>query len=352
MKDGKIRCGIVGYGPVFNWGWMHARWMQAVEDLRVVAICDRDPVCAAKAEGDFPEVEVYTDLGEMLRRDDIDLVAVVTPHNTHARLAIECLNAGKHTVVEKPMCLTVAEATSMIEAAEKAGRTLAVFHNRRHDGNVRAIKEVVDSGLIGDLFHIEVATGGYGPGFDPKRSDRPWRVRKEIAGGALYDWGAHAIDWVLSMVPSKMTQVSGFFHKLVWDEVSNEDQTRAILRFENGCVAEVLLSHIAFLPKPYLWYILGTKGAIIDTGRDAIKGYCQELNGPSGGSFRLRTAEGERNVPYRESDWVTYYADLADHLLRGAPVPVSGEDGRRVITVLEAAERSAGSGRSEPVAWA
>ena len=349
MEDQKIRCAIVGYGPVFNWGWMHTRWMQAAEDLRVVAICDRDPACAAKAKDDFPEVDAYTDLDEMLCRDDIELVSVVTPHNTHARIAVECLNAGKHTVVEKPMCLTVSEATEMIETAKNADKTLAVFHNRRHDGNVRAIKEVIDRGVIGDVFHIEVATCGYGPGFDSGRPDRPWRVRKEISGGALYDWGAHAIDWILSMVPSTMTQVAGFFHKLVWHEVSNEDQTRAIIRFENGCVAEILQSHIALLAKPYLWYVLGTKGAIMDTGRDAIKGYCQELNGPSGGHFRLRTAEGEQDVPYKVSDWATYYLDLADHLLRGASVPVSGEDGRRVIGVLGAAERSARSGRSEPV---
>lgn len=349
--DNRIGCAIVGYGPVFNWGWMHARWMQAVPDLRLVAICDRDPVCAARARSDFPEVEIHTDLAQLLRRDDVDLVAVVTPHSTHAPIALECPRAGKHVVVEKPLCLSVAEATAMIDTAAQAGRTLAVFHNRRHDGNVRAIREIVEQGTIGDLFHIEVAACGYGPGFDPSRPDRPWRTLKEISGGALYDWGAHAVDWILSLVPSRMIQVTGFFHKRVWHEVSNEDQTRALIHFENGCVAEVLQSHIAFIGKPYLWYILGTKGAIVDAGRDAIKGYCQELNGPPGGSLRLRTAEGEREVPYKTSDWSAYYADLADHLLRGAPVPVSGEDGRRVIAVLETAEKSARSGRSQPVPY-
>ena len=350
MKDRKIGCAIVGYGPVFNWGWMHARWMQAVGDLQLLAICDKDPVCTAKAKADFPGVDTYTDLCEMLHRNDIDLVSVVTPHNVHAPIAIECLKAGKHTVVEKPMCITIAEATDMIETAKGVNRTLVVFHNRRHDGNVRAIKEIIDQGVLGDVFHVEVAACGYSrsvhEGLDP-----PWRTRKEISGGGLYDWGAHAIDWVLSMIPSRMQYVTGFFQKRVWHGSSNEDHTQAVIRFENGCMAEILHSSIAFLSRGYLWYILGTQGAIMDTGRDAIKGYCQELNGPSGGSFRLCTAEGERNVPYKESDWSTYYADLANHLLRGAPIPVSGEDGRRVITVLEMAERSARSGLSEPVPY-
>jgi predicted dehydrogenase len=145
-----------------------------------------------------------------------------------------------------------------------------------------------------------------------------------------------------------MTQVTGFFHKLAWPDSSNEDQTRALIRFANGCVAEVLQSRIAWLGRPYLWCVLGTEGAIVDTGRDAIKGDCRELNGPPGGSLRLRTAAGEREVPYLESDWSSYYADLAAHLRGHGPVPVSGQDGRRVIGVLEAAERSARSGRSEP----
>lgn len=351
MKDPKIGCAVVGYGPVFNWGWMHARWMQTVEDLHLVAICDKDPACAAKARADFPAVDAYTDLREMLRRDDIDLVSVVTPHNTHAPIVLACLNAGKHTVVEKPMCITIAEATEMIETAKQVSRTLAVFHNRRHDGNVRAIKEVIDQGVIGDVFHVEVAACGYHGHVHYGRPGEPWRARKEISGGGLYDWGAHAIDWVLSMIPSRMTCVTGFFQKRVWHASSNEDHTQAIIRFENGCVAEILQSRIAFLDRGYLWYLLGTQGAIMDTGRDAIKGYCQELNGPPGGSFRLRTAEGERDVPYKESDWATYYVDLANHLRRGAPVPVSGEDGRRVITVLETAETSAKSGRSERVPY-
>jgi len=339
-----IRCAIVGYGPTFNFGWVHARWVEAVRDLRLVAICDRDPACAAKARADWPEVDAHLDLAEMLRRDDLDLISVVTQHNTHAPIVIECLRAGKHVVVEKPMCLNTAEATAMIDAAHAADRTLAVFHNRRHDGNLRAIREVIAQGRIGRVFHLELSACGYG------KPGHVWRSAKEVCGGALYDWGAHAIDWVLSLVPSRMRQVTGFFHKLLWPDVSNEEQTRAIILFEDGTVADVMYSSIAMIGKP-LWRILGTRGAIEDSGAGSIEGYCKEVIGPSGGSFRLVTEEGETQVPYKESDWVTYYADLADHLLRGAPVPVSAQDGRRVIAVLETAEKSARSGKSEPPAY-
>ena len=344
LRRDTIRCAIVGYGPTFNFGWMHAQWIGGVPDLELVAICDRDPACAAKAKADFPEVDVHTDLAQMLGREDIDLVAVVTPHNTHAALVIQCLEARKHTVVEKPMCVTIAEADAMIAAAQRAGRTLAVFHNRRHDGNVRAIREIIEQGQLGEVFHIELSACGFG------RPGDVWRSRKEVCGGLMYDWGSHAIDWVLSLVPSRMRQITGFVHKLVWPDISNEEQARAIILFENGCVADVQQSSIAYVGKP-LWRILGTKGAILDSGDGAITGYCQELIGPAGGSLKLVTAEGDREMPYKESDWVTYYADVANHLLRGGPVPVSAEDGRRVITVLQTAEKSARSGHSEEVPY-
>ncbi len=346
-----VRCAVVGYGPAFNWGWMHARWIQAVPDLQLVALCDRDPECAARAAADFPQVAVHTDLDELLARADVDLVAVVTPHNTHADLVCRCLAAGKHTVVEKPMCITVAEADTMIAAAAAAGRTLAVYHNRRHDGNVRAIKQLVDDGVLGEVFHIELVATGYSRDFTWGRPGEPWRASKQVSGGALYDWGAHAVDWLLSLVASPVAQVTGAVRKYR-HEVTNEDHVHGVIRFENGCLAELMQSHLARISKPYLWYVLGTKGALWDTGQGAITGYCQELNGPSGGHLRLVTDEGEREVPYLASDWNTYYADLADHLLRGAPCPVSAADGRRVIGILRTIEASAASGHSEPVPYA
>jgi predicted dehydrogenase len=111
-------------------------------------------------------------------------------------------------------------------------------------------------------------------------------------------------------------------------------------------VAEITVSRLAHLGKPQ-WYILGTQGAIIDTAQGALTGYMRDVVGPSAGSFRLRTAEGEREIPYLESDWVTYYVDMVSHLRHGAPVPVTAEEGRQSIAVLEAATRSAKRGKPE-----
>jgi predicted dehydrogenase len=346
--DGPIGCAVIGYGPMHNFGWAHAAWISATPELRLVAVCDMDPRRTAAAHDAFPGIRTYSDVADVWADPDIQLVSLVTPHFTHCSLAVEAFRAGKHVVVEKAMCLNVAEATAMVDAGNEAGRMLAVHHNRRHDGNYRRIKELVGSGAIGDVFHIELSAGGY---YEPQNG---WYREKATSGGGFYYWGPHAVDWVLDLVPSPIIGVNGYYHKLVWHDMSNEDQTRALIRFANGCVADVTWSTIAAVGKP-LWRILGTKGAILDHGINGNPFYEKQIRGPSGGSLLLVTQgeQGRREqlVPYRDCDWPSYWQGIADHLLRGAPVPVSGEFGRRVIGVFEASERSSQTGQTEPVPY-
>jgi scyllo-inositol 2-dehydrogenase (NADP+) len=344
----RVGCAILGYGPVFDFGRAHAQWISGVPDLQLLAICDRDSACAAKAATEFPVADVYGGLDEMLARDDVDLVTVVTPHNTHADLAVRCLRAGKHVIVDKPMCITVAEADAMMGQAERAGRTLAVFHNRRRDGNYRLVHKLVREGAIGRVFHVELKTGYFGP------AGAGWRADKAVCGGVLYDWGAHAADWLLTLVPSRVVAVSGYFHKLRWDKMTIADQGRAVVRFEDGTVGDLSFSYLDAAPGP-LWRILGTEGAIVDSGQDSWVGYHPEyrFTCQSPGKLRLiRCPDGEgteEEIQYLPSTWGEYYIEMAHHLLAGGPVPVPASDGRRAIGLLEAAERSARSNREVAV---
>jgi len=328
-----VRSAVIGYGGAFNMGKAHAEWMNAAPGLQTVAVCDIDPSRTDMARADLPDIETYNSVAEMLSKADIDLVTIVTPHNTHAPLALQCLKAGKHVVSEKPFCITVKEATAMIEAARAAGVTLTTFHNRRHDGDFKAIKSVIDKGMIGDVFHIEMYMGGYGhPG-------TWWRADKKISGGAFYDWGAHVVDWTLNLVPGPIESVMGYFHKLVWLDATNEDQVRAIVKFANGCVADIQQSGIARVGKAR-WRILGTKGAIEDFGN---------------GQFHLVTEiDGivvDSQVKYFDSDWNSFYINLGAHLCEGAPLEVTPESARRVIGVIETAEKSSKSGKAEKVPY-
>jgi predicted dehydrogenase len=254
------------------------------------------------------------------------------PHNLHASLSVQCLQAGKHVVTEKPYTITVEEATNVIETARAANKMATVFHNRRWDGDFVAIKEIVDSGVIGDVFHIECAFGGY----EEPRADW-WRASKDISGGAFYDWGAHFVDWVLQLMPHKIESISGDFKKLKWHGVTIEDYTSAYVRFEGQRSASIEQGAINAIGKSN-WRILGTLGGIEKRGWDWEKK--DGLRVVSYGSGR----KVESVVPYYKDDWDGFYRNVADHLLLGEPLAVTPESARKVIAVLSLAERSSAAG--------
>lgn len=326
-KDTGIRLGVLGYGGAFNMGKMHSEHA-AHSGIHLTAVCDLDEARTEQAKADFPHISTWNDPEAFLSDAPVDLVIVITPHNTHADLCIKASRAGKHVITEKPMCITTDEATAMIEAAGSAGKMLSVYHNRRWDGDFVAIRKAVDTGLIGELFSIEMNMGGYGhPG-------SWWRARKEISGGNMYDWGAHIIDWMLNIVGKKMVDVTGNFQKRVWMDVTNEDHTEAFIRFEDNVWGTVALSSIARAPKPR-YRILGTKGAIVDAW---------------GGSFTLYSDVGgmaaESKINYLPNDWEAYYNNIADHLTGKAELAVTAESARRIISVIETAEKSAKAGKA------
>lgn len=328
-----IRCAIIGYGGAFNMGKHHADWAHATSRMQVVAICDVDEARLEVARSDFPNVNTYNSVRKLLLKQEFDLAIIVTPHNMHAPIALQCLRSGKHVVVEKPMCITIKEATAMIEEARRRNLMLSVFHNRRWDGDYLAIKDVISRGVIGEVFHVEMFGGGYG---HPRKW---WRSDKAISGGAFYDWGAHYLDWLLGIMQRRILSVGGFFHKLVWNDVTNEDNVEAVIQFEGGAVAYVQVSHIAAVKKPR-WFILGTNGAIVDHGDSAFTVHTF-ING----------MRAEVRVPYKESRWQSYYDNIAAHLLDGETLIVKPEQARRTIAIMELAERSSKLGKMLPIPY-
>lgn len=330
--DREIRCGVLGYGPSCDMGLNHARWMSERPGMRAVAVADIDPARLEVARTDLPEVQTFESLEAMLEGAETDLVVVILPHHLHAEAALECLRAGKHVVLEKPFCLTTQEATQMIRAARRAKRMLSCFHNRRWDGDYRALRDIVARGLVGDVFHVETFRGGY------RRPGSSWRSNKTVSGGAFYDWGAHFTDWVLRLVGKRVTQVTGLFHKRWWQHVTNEDQVQALLRFEGGEGADIQMSSLAAASKDR-WRVLGTQGGIRSAAGDAF----HVTSHASGLPF-----DGEVSYEFTFSG-APYYRNVADHLLMGEALEVTPEQAREVIAVIETAERSSAEGRSLPL---
>ncbi len=328
----QIKCAIVGYGPLFNMGKYHADFINTTPGMKAVAVCDTVPERLAAAEAELPGVATYQKLGDLLRDCDCDLAVIITPHNTHAKLAIQCLNAGKHVVVEKPMCVSAREAAAMLQAARENKVMLSVFHNRRWDADYLTIREVVRQGLIGEIFEVDCYMGGWNPPRDW------WREDKQISGGAFFDWGAHMLDWVLQLVDKPIVDVTGFFQKRVWHRKTNEDQVRAIIRFEDNVQADVTISSIARIGRSK-WRIVGDRGAI----EAQWSGEAITVATDSGG---LETKMEVANLPAAREK---YYQNIANHLRKGEELVCKPEQSALTIAVMEAAEKSAKCGRPQQV---
>ncbi len=334
LPEKTIRCGLLGYGPAFNMGKGHAGWIDATPGMQTIAMCDTNPDRVAAAKTELPDLLGYfTSLDDMLAMPELDLVVNILPHNLHAPATLQCLAAGKHVVLEKPFCITVAEANAMIDLAREKRLMLSLFHNRRWDGDYLTIKDLIARGLIGEVYHVECGQMGYNqPGFW-------WRSDKTVSGGIMYDWGAHFLDWILNLMPdAKITQVMGNFQKRVWHAVTNEDFGQVYIRFDNGATADYITSQISASSRPK-WRIQGTHGAIEANWGDTVT-LISFVNGIRQDSTVKVTLPGYGSVEY--------YRNVADHLLMGEELSVKPEQARRVIGVIEAAQNSSVQGASVP----
>jgi scyllo-inositol 2-dehydrogenase (NADP+) len=340
-----VRVGILGYGAI---GHEHNAAIALTAGLELRAVCDPNPLRVEAARELAPHVRPVADL---LGQDDIDLVVVSTPPDTHATWVLRCLAAGKSVVVEKPFCLTVEEADRQIEAAADRGLTLAVYQNRRWDADYLAMKKVVRSGQLGDVFHYESFVGGYG------HPCNFWHSDETVSGGAIYDWGSHYLDWALDLLPQRVEWVSATAHKRVWHDVTNADHTRVLLHFEDGAEAEFTHSDLAAALKPK-FYLLGTKGGLIGdwrheraVARSPIGTLLEDRLSHTDSPAALRvftpdgaggTSETALSVPAAPAQ--PFHRQLADQLLSGEPMEITPAGSRRNIAVMQAATASSRDG--------
>jgi len=147
-----IKVGVIGYG---YWGPNIVRNFHGVEDTQVEMLCDKNPEALARAKKSYPGLKVTTDPCDILKSPDIDAVAVITPVWTHYEIAKAALQNGKHVFVEKPFTSSSAQAEELIEIAERKNLRIMVDHTFLFTGAVRKIRELTESGALGDLYYYD-----------------------------------------------------------------------------------------------------------------------------------------------------------------------------------------------------
>jgi predicted dehydrogenase len=150
--DKTIRVGAIGYG---YWGPNVVRNLHALDNCRVTTICDQSPAALRRASKAFSDIELTTDLTQVLTSPHIDAVAVITPVWTHFDLAKRALENGKHVFVEKPFTSTTQQAEELIELAERKHLKIMVDHTFLFTGSVRKIRQLVDDGTLGSLYYFD-----------------------------------------------------------------------------------------------------------------------------------------------------------------------------------------------------
>jgi len=336
-----IKVGVVGYGGAFNMGKGHLEQMKKA-GMTPWAVCEIDKSRLVIAQADFPGIETYTSLDTMLKKSDVNLIVIITPHKLHASQALKCLKAGKHVVVEKPMAITTAECDAMIREAKKRKLVISTYHNRHWDGCILGAVEKIESGAIGDIVRIEAHMGGYA-----KPKDW-WRSSRSISGGILYDWGVHLLEYSLQLIRSDIVEVSGYAKtgfwapQTAWKRDGNEDEGHAIVRFKDGKWLTLTITSIDSFGKD------GDRGQLEITGTKGT--YIM-----SGGSWELRGIDGAEKIvvsgknPPGEQD--KYYKNVADHLVKDTKLIITGEWARRPIHILDLAVKSAKAGKAMPAKY-
>ncbi len=348
LPAGRVRIGLLGYGAI---GHEHNRAVAAVAGLALTSVCDRSDERLAAARALAPDARTTNDPDALLDEPSVDLIVVSTPPDSHAHWALRALAAGKHVVVEKPFAISTADADTVLAAAERADRLAVVYQNRRWDPDHLALRRAVRAGLLGELFSIETFVGGYG------HPCNLWHSDSGVSGGVFYDWGAHVLDQILDLVPAPVEHVTAASHKRVWHDVTNADHARVTVRFVGGAEAEFVYSDIAAALKPR-WYVLGTAGAVVGqwrrekvVSRNDIGALAEDPLAPADSPpvLDLHTADGSvTRLAQPPAPPYPFHRELADHLLAGVPMSVTGRTSRRVLSVMEAAATSAATG-SVPV---
>ncbi len=331
QQAAEIKVGVVGYGGAFNMGKWHLNEMKQA-GMTPVAVAEIDAERLKVATADFPGIETYSSLDEMLKKSDVNLITIITPHNTHAPLALKALKAGRHVVCEKPLAITTAECDAMIAAAKRSRVIISTYHNRHWDNWILSALKHQREGRFGDIVRIEAHMGSFG-----KPGDW-WRTSRSISGGVLYDWGCHLLEYCLQLIPSPITEVTGFAKtghwasQTKWKADTIEDEGFAVVRFKSGQWVALTITNIDANPKRGFLEITGTKGSyILDWSHN-------ELIVKNGATTTTT------QFPHPQSEGWRLYQNIADHLTKGEQLIITGEWARRPIHIIDLAVQSAKKG--------
>jgi scyllo-inositol 2-dehydrogenase (NADP+) len=342
-----LRVGLIGYG--FSGKTFHAPFLKELKEYELSKVVSSNP---DKVKNDFPDVEVVSEVEQLLSDDTIDLVIITTPNTTHFPIAKQGLLAGKHVVVEKPFVNHAEDAEQLIDIAANHHLIITVFHNRRWDNDFLTVKECIESGDLGQVFSFESHFDRYRP-----QVTQRWREQDLDGSGMLYDLGAHLIDQAIYLFGLPETVQGDVFVQR--EHGVADDYFHIVLGY--GKLRVILHSSCLVHNSGPRFQVHGSKGSFIkyglDSQEDALK--AGKVPGePHWGKDKeewygeLSTFTGELNSKGKKEtlagSYQAFYIALYHSIVNHAPVPVQPVDAMNTIKVIEAVKLSSLEKRTLP----
>jgi scyllo-inositol 2-dehydrogenase (NADP+) len=343
----RIQVGIIGYGMASR--VFHAPVIESVPGLWLKKVVQRHGDESRKR---YPWAEVVRDATDLFQDDEIGLVVIATPNNTHFDLAQQALLAGKHVVVDKPFTTTSTEAQELIDLSRKQNRLISVFQNRRWDGDFQTVQKLVDSNLLGRIVEYESH-------FDRFRNVPRvnWREQEVAGSGILFDLGSHLIDQALVLfgLPGMVTADI----RIQRDTARVADNFELILHYD--ALKVTLKSGVLVRELGPRFTLHGTEGSYVKYGLDPqeealMRGLTPtEMNWgqePKERWGKLNTQiDGlhfEGSVETIAGSYQAYYQNIVDAINGRAKLAVKPEEAKNTIRIIELAQQSAEEKRTVP----
>lgn len=335
----EIRFAIVGCGVIAP---THTLCLAELPDARLVAVCDIIEEKAHQLASTY-FCDAYANYVEMVQRDDIDVVLVLTPSGLHAQVGIAAARAGKHVVVEKPIDVTLEKADALIDACRQAGVSLSVISQHRFDPAIVALKQAVKEGRLGQLNFGSAQTKWYRT--QEYYDSAGWRGTWELdGGGALMNQSVHYVD-LLTYIMGPVEELHGYCALRAHERIAVEDVAVASLRFASGALGFLEGSTLAY---PGFFTRLDVHGSLatVIVENDKVKEWvfrsgeiCPVPAEPSG----FIGGSSSQNIWHHAHK--RQLADIIEAIRSQRPPLVTGEEGRRALQIVLAVYESARSGQ-------
>lgn len=351
-----LQVALIGYGGAGR--IFHAPLVSGVPGLQLNCIVTSQQ---AAVQSDWPGVRWVASANAAFNDPAIDLVVIATPNASHFKLAQSALNAGKHVLVDKPCTVTLADTDRLLALAQARCRVLTVFQNRRFDSDFLALQQVIQSGALGRVVQVDSHFDRYRPSV-PVR----WREQAVPGSGLWLDLGSHLVDQALTLfgLPDDISLDLATLR----DGAQVNDWFHAVLRYttRHGGLRVVLHASTLVAALGPRWAVHGTTGSFtkfgLDTQEDNLKTgqrpQLHDLDGwgadpQVGDLLSFETIPGvtaplsvRRAAPNPAGNYLSYYAQLRDHLWGMTPEPlVTPAQVRAVMQLLALGEQSAAQGR-------